>query len=64
MTSTTKVNVEKNHSLLKSHYNEAVIDFNFGKHGDLYTLKSDIHIGLAASENITFLVDKSSCLLH
>ena len=28
-----------------------VIDFNFGRHKDLSTLKSDIHLELAASMN-------------
>ena len=32
----------------------AVIDFNFGRHKDLSTLKSDIHLGLAASLNYHF----------
>ena len=41
-------------------YNKTVIDFNFGRHKDLYTLKSDIHLGLAAS----VWVDKSLCLLY
>ena len=27
-------------------YNKTVIDFNFGRHKDLSTLKSDIHLGL------------------
>ena len=36
-------------------YNKTVIDFNFGRHKDLSTLKSDIHF---------FGVDKSSCLSH
>ena len=35
-------------------YNKTVIDFNFGKHKDLSTLKSDIHLGLAASVNYHF----------
>ena len=38
----------------KSH-DKTVIDFRFGRHKDLSTLKSDIHLGLAASMNITFL---------
>ena len=45
--------VERFHSNLKS-YNKTVIDFNFGKHEDLSTLKSDIHLGLAASMNYHF----------
>ena len=28
-------------------YNKTVIDFNSGRHKDLSTLKSDIHLGLA-----------------
>ena len=31
-----------------------VIDFNFGRHKDLSTLKSDIHRGCKAEVNITF----------
>ena len=49
---TTKVKVAKL-SFLKS-FNKTVIDFNFGRHKDLSTLKSDIHLGLAASVNYHF----------
>ena len=35
-------------------YNKTVIDFNFSIHKDLSTLKSDIHLGLAASVNYHF----------
>ena len=35
-------------------YNKKVIDYNFDRHKNLSTLKSDIHIALAASVNITF----------
>ena len=35
-------------------YNKTVIDFNFCRHKDLCSLKSDIHLGLTASVNITF----------
>ena len=35
-------------------YNKTVIDFNFGRHKDLSTLKSDIHLGLAALVNYHF----------
>ena len=41
------------HSYEKS-YNKTVIDFNFGRHKDLSTLKSDIHLGLPASVNYQF----------
>ena len=58
MTSTTKVKVK----FKKKSYGKTVIDFNFGRHEDLFTLKSDIHLGLAASMNIAFQVDNSSCL--
>ena len=37
LTSTTIVKIEKFHS-----YNKTIIDFNFGRHEDLSTLKSDI----------------------
>ena len=54
MTSTTKVQVGKCHSKFKKSYNKTVIDFIFGGHEDLSTLKSDIHLGIAASVNFTF----------
>ena len=38
--------------MVEKSFNKIVIDFNFGRHTDLPTLKSDIH--LAASVNITF----------
>ena len=40
--------------LVGKSYNKTVIDFHFGGHKNLSTLKSDIHLGLAASVNITF----------
>ena len=47
----------------KKSFNKTVIDFNFGRHEDLLTLKSDI--GKAASMNYHFLgVAKSSRLPH
>ena len=51
---TTKVNVAKFSFLNEKLYNKTVIDFNFGRHKDLSTLKSDIHLGLAASVNNHF----------
>ena len=48
MTSTTKVKVEKNIHIKKT------VDFNFGRHKDLSTLKSCIHLGFEASVNISF----------
>ena len=40
--------------LVEKSYNKPIIDFNFGRHEDLSTLKSDIHLGLAASVNYHF----------
>ena len=53
MTSTTKVKVEKK-IIVKKSYNKTVIDCNFGRHEGLSAFKNDIHLGLAASLNITF----------
>ena len=61
---TTKVKIAKLSFLNEKSYNTAVIDFNYGRHKDLSTLKSDIHLGLAASMNYHFRVDKSLCLPH
>ena len=41
-------------ALIEKSYNKTVIDFNFGRHKDLSTLKSDIHLGLRASVNYHF----------
>ena len=54
MTLTTKVKVAKFTFLIEKSYNETVIDFNIGRHKDLSTLKSDIHLGRAASVNYHF----------
>ena len=54
-------------------YNKTVIDFNFGRHKDLSTLKSDIHLGLAALVNYHFfgyinpyvyLIEVNNCILY
>ena len=50
MSFTTKLKVEKFSFLNEKSYNKTVIDFNFGRH----KLKSDIHLGLAASVNYHF----------
>ena len=55
MSSTTKVNVAKSSFFNEKSYNKTVIDCNFDRHKDLSTLKSDIHLGLAASVNYHFL---------
>ena len=54
MSLTTKVKVAKFLFLNEKSYNKTVIDFNFGRHKDLSTLQSDIHLGLAASMNYHF----------
>ena len=54
MSLTTKVKVAKFSFLNEKSYNKTVIDFNFGRQKDLSTLKSDIHLGLAASVNYHF----------
>ena len=41
-------------SLNEESYDKTVIDLNFGRHKDLYTLKSDIHLDLTVEVNITF----------
>ena len=51
---TTKVKATKFTFLNEKSYNKTVIDFNFGRHKDLSTLKSDIHLGIAASVNYHF----------
>ena len=63
MSLTAKVKVAKFSFLNEKSYNKIVIDFNFGRHKDLSTLKSDIHLGLAAWVNYHFFrIDKSLCL--
>ena len=54
MSLTTKLKVAKFSFLNEKPYNKTVIDFNFGRHKDLSTLKSDIHLGLVASVNYYF----------
>ena len=54
MSLTTKVKVANVSFLNEKSYNKIVIDFSFGRLKDLSTLKSDIHLGLAASVNYHF----------
>ena len=44
-----KVEILHKKSNAKS-YDKTVIDFNFGRHKDLSSLKSDIHLGLQLGE--------------
>ena len=48
------VKVAKFSFINKKSYNKTVIDFNFDRHKDLSSFKSDIHLGLAASVNYHF----------
>ena len=49
-------NESRNFALIvKKSYNKTFIDFNFGRHKDLSTLKNYIHLGLKASVNIIFV---------
>ena len=54
MSFSTKVKIAKFSFLNGKSYNKTVIDFNSSTHKDLSTLKSDIHLGLAASVNYHF----------
>ena len=54
MSLTTKVKVAKFSLFYEKSYNKTVIDFNFRRHKDFTTLKSDMHLGLAASVNYHF----------
>ena len=65
MSLTSKVKVANFSFLNEKSSNKIVIDFNFGRHKDLSTLKSNIHLGLAVSVNYHFFqVDKPLCLPH
>ena len=61
MSLTTKVKVAKCSFLNEKSYNKAVIDFNFGRHKDVYTLKSDFHLSLAVS--YIYLIEVNSCIV-
>ena len=49
--------VKLNSFTVEKSYNKTDFDFNFGRNKNLSTVKSDIHLSLAASVNITFWVD-------
>ena len=55
-TDTEGYNIIPRHTLVAGYKKSyrTVIDFNFGGHEDLSILKSDIHLGLAASVNYHF----------
>ena len=68
MSLTSKVKVAKFSFLNEKSYNKTVIDFNFGRHKGLSTLKSDILysdiLPSGLGELSLFRVDKSLCLPH
>ena len=51
---TTLMKVAKFSFLNEKSYYKTVIDFNCGRHKNLSTLNSDIHLGLVASVNYHF----------
>ena len=51
---------KKSFIVLKKSYNKTIIDFNFGRHENLSTFKSDILFGLAASVNI---IEVNNCIM-
>ena len=51
---------KKSFIILKKSYNKTIIDFNFGRHENLSTFKSDIYLGLAASVNI---IEVNNCIM-
>ena len=72
MSLTTKVKVAKFSFLNEKSYNKTVIDFNFGRHKYLSSLKSDIYLGLATSVHYHFfgyinpyvyLIEVSNCII-
>ena len=72
MSLTTNVKVANFSFLNEKSYKKTVIDFHFGRHKDLSTLKCDIHLGLAASVNYHFfgyinpyfyLIEVINCIL-
>ena len=54
MSLTTHMKVAKFSFLDENKHDKTVIDFNFGRHKNLFALKSDIHLSLAASVNFHF----------
>ena len=53
---------EVEYYVLEKSYIRTSIDFNFGRYKALSAFKIDIHLGLAASVNITFSGIRSICL--
>ena len=61
MTQTTKVKVENLHFLVEKH-NKTVIDFNFGRYEDSFTLKSDIHFFGSINPHVN-LIEVNNCTI-
>ena len=68
----TKEKVAKFSFLNEKSYNKTVIEIKFGRHKDLSTLKSDIHLGLAASviyhffgkiNRYVYLIEVNNCII-
>ena len=52
------------HKKVEKSYNKTVIDFHFGKHTDLSTLKSDIHVSLFRVDNsYVYLTEVNNCII-
>ena len=66
MTPTAKVKLENVSFIVKKSYNKTMIDFNFDRHEDLYTLNY-IHLGLAASVGLmnphVDLIEVNNCII-
>ena len=62
MSLTTKVKVAKFSFLNEKSYNKTVIDFNFGRHKDLSTLKSDFHF-FGSINSYVYLIEVNNCKL-
>ena len=61
MSLTTKVKVAIIFILNEKSYNKTVIDFNFGRHKDLSTLKSDIHF-FGWINPYVYLIEVNNCI--
>ena len=62
MSLTTKVKVAKFSFLNQKSYNRTVIDFNFGRHKDLSTLKSVIHF-FGWINPYVYLIEVNNCII-
>ena len=63
MSLTTKVKVAKFLFLNEKSYNKTDIDFNFGRHKDFSTLKSDIHF-FGYINPYVHLIEVNNCIMY